>query len=130
MSPPPKLSRRALTIAGIAGAAAAVVAGAIYEVPKLIKHRARGEYADLVNRLDDPEKAAMLGRVIIVNVHSDVGPTIDELAAKDLKKRMATKSLQELMSKDASQISRVVEADGWVIPLVLAELCVLAAESL
>jgi hypothetical protein len=132
MSPPPKLSRRTMTMGGIAGAAAAVVAGAIYEVPKLLRHRASGEHADLVNRLEDPEKAAVLGRWLQQNApgRSDIaGPSLEELAAKDLKKRVANRPLQELMVKDAADTSRLVEADGWVIPLVLAEFCILAAQA-
>ena len=62
MSPPPKITRRSLTLGGMAAAGMAVIAGAIYEVPKLLKRRASGQYADLVNRLDNPEQAAMLGR--------------------------------------------------------------------
>jgi hypothetical protein len=130
MSPPPKLSRRTLTIGGIAGAAAVVVAGAVYEAPKLFKRRLHGEYADLVGKLNDPEKAALLGKRIQANAFpSDVGPSLEELAAKDLKKRMARNTLAELMAKDASDMAHVIEADGWVIPLVLGELCILAAQS-
>jgi len=129
MSPPPKLSRRSLTIGGIAAGAAAVVAGVVYEAPKLFKRRLHGEYAELVGKLGDPEKAALLGKRIQANVFSDVGPSLEELAAKDLKKRMARNTLPELMAKDASDMAHVIEVDGWVIPLVLGELCTLAAQS-
>jgi len=129
MSPPPKLSRRTLTIGAIAAGGAAVIAGAIYEVPKLFKHRLHGEYAELVGKLNDPEKAALLGRHIQANAFSDVGPSLEELAAKDLKKKMARNTLPELIKKDASDIASVVEVDGWVIPVTVAELCILAAQS-
>jgi hypothetical protein len=122
MSPPPKLSRRTLTFGAIAVAGVAVVAGAVYEVPKLVKHRARGEHADLVNRLSDPEQAAIVGRAI----HMDTG---EESAAGDLKRRLSKKSLQQLAADDSLELHRMVEADGWVLPLAVAELCVLAAQA-
>ena len=122
MSPPPKLSRRTLTFGAIAAAGAAAIAGAVYEVPRLFKHRARGEYAELVNRLGDPEQAAIVGRA----VHLDAG---EESAASDLKKRLSKKTLQQLAAEDSSDLHRMVEADGWVLPLAVAELCVLAAQA-
>ena len=122
MSPPPKLSRRTLTFGAIAAAGAAAVAGAVYEVPRLMKHRARGEHADLVNRLADPEQAAVVGRTI----HLDAG---EESAANDLKKRLSKKTLQQLAADDSLELHRMVEADGWVLPLAVAELCVLAAQA-
>ncbi|HEX4293016.1 MAG TPA: hypothetical protein VHZ29_02675 [Rhizomicrobium sp.] len=122
MSPPPKLSRRTLTFGAVAAAGVAVVAGAVHEVPRLIKHRARGEHADLVNRLSDPEQAAIVGRAI----HLDAG---DESAAGDLKKKLSKKTLQELAAEDSLELHRMVEADGWVLPLAVAQLCVLAAQA-
>jgi hypothetical protein len=128
MSPPPKISRRALTLGGIAAAGAAAVAGAVYEVPRYFKRRARGHYADLVNRLDDPEQAAILGKAVD-RAPGDAGQSFVEEAASDLKKRLSNENLSRLMLDDATDIRRMVEADGWVIPLALAELCVLAAQS-
>ena len=128
MSPPPKISRRTLTLGGIAAACAAMIAGAVYEVPRLFKHRARGHYADLVNRLDDPEQAAIVGKAVD-RASGDAGPSFEEEAAGDLKNRLAKQSLSQLIQDDSTDIRRMVEADGWVIPLALAEICVLAAES-
>ena len=131
MSPPPKISRRTMTLGGIAAGAAAIIAGAVYEIPKLFKHRARGHYADLVNRLDDPEQAAIVGRAFrATNFLGDVVPTFEDLAAADLKKRLARNTLPELMAQDSAGKQPMTEADGWVLPAVLAELCVLAYESI
>lgn len=130
MSPPPKLSRRNVTIGGIAVAGAAMAAGALYELPKLFKRRARGEYADLVNRLDDPDQAAIVGRAVQrTNFLGDVGSPFEELSSADLKKRLSARTLPQLMADDSAGTRPMPEADGWVIPLVLVELCVLAAES-
>lgn len=122
MSPPPTISRRAFTFGAAAAVGAALVAGAIYEVPKLFKRRARGEYADLVNRLADPEQAAVVGRA----VHLDAG---EETIANELKKRLAKKSLAEIAAEDSAKLERTAEADGWVLPLAIAQLCTLAAQA-
>ncbi|MBV9992913.1 MAG: hypothetical protein JOZ72_16670 [Alphaproteobacteria bacterium] len=126
MSPPPKLSRRTLTIGGIAAAGAAVIAGAAYEAPRLFKRRAHGEYAELVNRLDDPDQAAAIGRA--VQMHNLDSP-LEELSEADLKKRLAKRTLPELMDQDCTRIETMSEAGGWVIPYTLVELCILAAAS-
>jgi hypothetical protein len=122
MSPPPKLSRRAVTIGGIAGAVAAVVAGALYEIPKLLKHRPHGEYADLVNRLDDPEKAAIVGRAM----PEHAALTKEELS--ELKTALAAAPLSDVALADARD-DRLREADGWVLPATVATLCALAAQA-
>jgi hypothetical protein len=121
MSPPPKLSRRTLTIGGIAAGAAAVIAGAVYEAPKLFKRRPHGEYAELVGKLSDPEKAAAVGRVI------EDHPSKEELS--ELKSMLAKTSLADIATAD-SKNDRLAEADGWVLPATLATLCALAAQSI
>ncbi|HWA90589.1 MAG TPA: hypothetical protein VG889_11165 [Rhizomicrobium sp.] len=121
MSPPPKLSRRSVTIGGIAAAGVAVVAGAAYELPKLFKHRAHGEYADLVNRLDDPDQAALLGKQV-----ADAADGALREAASDIRTRLAHTSLPDLLAEDAAS-GRVNEIDGWVLPESLAQLCAMAA---
>lgn len=118
MSPPPKLSRRQVTLGGIALAAAAAVAGAVYEVPRLFKHRATGEYADLVNLLDEPDQAAVVGRA----VQDD---SIKEEAA-GLRATLKDRRLVDVLDGDLAQ-ARLAEADGWVLPQTLATLCALAA---
>ena len=121
MSPPPKLSRRSLTIGGIAGATAAIVAGVVYEAPKLFKRRLHGEYAELVGKLNDPEKAAIVGRVI------EDHPSKEELS--ELKTALAKTPLTDIATADAKNDS-LAEANGWVLPATLATLCALAAQSI
>jgi hypothetical protein len=122
MSPPPTVSRRTLTLAGLGAALTAVVAGAVYEVPKLSKRRARGQYADLVNRLEDPEQAAIVGRAL------SAGEVPPEDTAKALRKKLAQRGLREVIADDEAA-RRMVDANGWVLPGTLAELCRLAAQS-
>jgi hypothetical protein len=122
MSPPPTISRRGFTLGAAAAAGVALIAGAVYEVPKLFKRRARGQHADLVNRLADPEQAAIVGRA----VHLDAS---EDSIANELKKRFAKNSLTELAAEDSAKIERTAEADGWVLPLAVAQLCSLAAQA-
>jgi len=111
-----------LTIGGIAAGGAAIIAGAVYEAPKLFKRRPHGEYADLVSKLGDPEKAAVVGRAI-----QDRGSlTKEELS--ELKTALAAKPLADVAAADAKD-DRLTEADGWVLPVTLATLCALAAQS-
>ena len=114
MSP---LSRRNVTIGAIAATAAAV--GAVYEAPRLFKPRAKGQYAEIVNLLDEPDKAAVVGRAI-----RDAAP---ERTEAELKKRLHGRKLTALVEEDLPHIDRMAEAQGWVIPATLAEVCVLAA---
>jgi len=120
MSPPPKLSRRTLTIGAIAAGGATLVAGVVYEAPKLFKHRLHGEYAELVGKLSDPEKAAIVGRVI------EDHPSKEELS--ELKTALAKTSLTDIATDDTKK-DRLTEANGWVLPATLATLCALAAQS-
>lgn len=133
MSPPPKLTRRGMTVGGVVAIGAAIVAGGIFEGPRLLRRRARGQYADLVNRLDNPEQAAALGKAIQYNsVEGNMlpdGRSLTEFAAEDLRTRLSKKPLTELISEDATDPKKVVEIDGWVLPLALFEICMLAAES-
>lgn len=120
MSPPPKLSRRSVTLGGIAVAAAAAVGGAIYEAPRLFKHRASGEYADLVNRLDDTEAAAAVGRSVAAdNLHE---------IASDIRAQLKKHPLSGLLAQDAAD-GKLAEAGGWVLPATLALLCAMAAQT-
>ena len=121
MSPPPKLSRRTVTIGGIVAGGAALVAGVVYEAPKLFKRRLHGEYAELVGKLNDPEKAAIVGSAI------EDHPSKEELA--ELKTALAKTSLADTATADAKN-DRLVEANGWILPATLATLCALAAQSI
>ncbi len=132
MSPPPKITRRGMTIGGAVAIGAALVAGGIFEGPRLFKRRARGRYADLVNRLENPEQAALVGRAVLDGAYQGFrdDPPFEEEASSDLRERLAENSISQLMSSDSEMISHMVEADGWVIPVVLAELSILAAKSI
>jgi hypothetical protein len=122
MSPPPNVSRRAVGIGALVGALAALGAGAIYELPRLLRHRARGEYADLVNRLDDPEKAALVGRTM-----PERAPSKEDLA--ELRSALTNTALADVATADARE-NRLEEADGWILPTAVATLCALAAQAI
>jgi hypothetical protein len=127
MSPPPKITRRGMTLGGAVAIGAAIVAGGIFEGPHLFKRRARGRYAEIVNQLDNPESAALVGKS--VEMITPDGMTMAEESARDLKARLSKQSLSALMNDDARMLESMAEANGWVVPLAFAEICVLAAES-
>jgi hypothetical protein len=127
MSPPPRITRRGMTIGGVVAVGAAIVAGGIFEGPRLFKRRARGRYADMVNQLDNPESAALVGKS--VEMVTPDGMTTVEESARDLKERLAKQPLSALVKNDMNALDGMVEAGGWVVPISLAEVCVLAAES-
>jgi hypothetical protein len=133
MSGADKVTRRTITVGGAAAIGAAIVAGGIFELPKLFRRKARGPYAGLVNRLDDPERAAIVGRAIPPGNFEGAAPPGSEspqAVAAALRKRLAGRSLQTVMAEDSSDLRNMVEVEGWVLPLSLLELCLLAAKSI
>ncbi len=122
MSPTPKISRRAVTLAGLGVAAAAAIGGIVLEAPRLLRRRARGQYADLVNRLNDPDQAAVVGRAL----QSHAVPAKEDLDA--LRAALAKKPFTDVIAADAAE-GNLLEADGWILPATLAALCILAAQS-
>jgi hypothetical protein len=140
MSPPPKITRRGMTVGGITAIAAAIVAGGIFEAPRLFKRRAKGEYADLANHLDNPEQAAIVGNAVRKEVEENLGfgPSGDDFGSIDmgmhksaprLRQELTKHSVSEIVASDVAG-GQLSEADGWVIPLTLAELCMYAADSI
>jgi hypothetical protein len=100
-----------------------VAAGAIVEGPRLLRKRPRGAYSGLVGRLDDPEQAAIVGRAMRASGASA------KAAADDLAKRLAGRSLPDVLSDDVRNMDGVAEIEGWIVPKTLAQLCLLAAQS-
>jgi hypothetical protein len=127
MSPPPKITRRSMTIGGAVAIGAAVVAGGIFEIPKFIKRRARGHYADLVNRLDDPEQAAIVGKAVHMDRPDGTTPSLEDAAAS-VRLELKARSLPDLLARDVVS-GELMEAGGWVLPATLAKLCSMAAQS-
>jgi hypothetical protein len=116
-----------MTIGGIAAVGAVIVAGGVFEGRQLFKHRASGRYAEIVNQLDNPEAAALIGKS--VEMITPDGVTMADEAARDLKARLAKQPLSALMADDAAVLETMAEAGGWIIPLALAEICILAEQS-
>jgi hypothetical protein len=128
MNASPKLSRRTMALGGALAVSAAIAAAGFLDFPRLARRRAHGPYAEIVNKLSNPALAATVGRTIKQNP-SGAAPVSTRAAASDLAARLANHSISELMANDASAIERIVEADRWAIPLALAEICALAADS-
>jgi len=127
MSPPPKITRRSVTIGGAVAIGAAIVAGGIFEIPKFIRRRARGHYADLVNRLDDPGQAALVGKAVETGRPDGTTPSLEDSAA-NIRLELKGQALPDLLARDVAS-GELTEAGGWVLPATLATLCSMAAQS-
>ncbi len=127
MSPPRRLTRRAVAGGAIAVGTAAAAAVALRVAPGFFRQRAHGAYADLVNRLGDPSQAARVGSAWLDG--DGQGRRIGaRRAADDLRRGLAGRSLDQLLLDDTVRDGGLVEVSGWVLPLSLAKLCLLAAQ--
>lgn len=119
------VARRPLLAALGALAGMGVAGGAFYEASGLLGWGAsRGPYGDLLAGLGDQNKAAMVGRAVLANVHS-FQPT---KVAESLHQAIGRTPLAAILMQDAIQ-GRIVETQGWVLPQTLAQLCGLAAQA-
>ena len=128
MSPPPKITRRSMTVGGAVAIGAAIVAGGIFEIPKFIKRRARGHYADLVNLLNDPEQAAIVGKTVHFDRPDGTTSSLED-AASALRLELNGHALSDRLSREITS-GELTEANGWVMPTTLATLCSMAAQSI
>jgi hypothetical protein len=113
-------------IAGLAAVTAAVAAGIGIDAIEPRHKRATGPDANLVNHLDDPATGAIVGRAILKDV-SNPATALRE-ARTFAQSRLASASLPTAVSVDIAQ-NFLAEANGWVLPITLGALCVLATES-
>jgi hypothetical protein len=119
------LTRRPVLI-GLAATVAAVATGIALDIPNLFRRRATGPYASLVNAVEDPDSAAIVGRAILGRV--PLTGKLLEQSASFARDRLAKETLQDATAVDAAR-SFLVEADGWVLPITLGTLCILATQS-
>lgn len=124
---PTRVTRRSVAIGGSIAVALGLAAVGI-NAPRWF--RAKTAYDDLLNKLIDRDAAVTVGRQAIDQMRegSDLaGPEDmpDELA-KLLRARLADKSLADVAHADIVE-GHVVEVRGWVMPITLIMLCVLAA---
>ncbi|HXC55117.1 MAG TPA: hypothetical protein VNU97_07470 [Rhizomicrobium sp.] len=124
-------SRRAVAIGG--GIAAALGIGALgLTVPRLLgRHYRQSRYDDLLAQLVDREAAVRVGQAAIATIKSSArsappqGPDQKALA-KVLRQRLERRTLAEVTDSDLAQ-GFLVEVQGWVMPITLVMLCMLAA---
>lgn len=119
------LSRRPV-VAGLAAVTAAALAGIVADLITPKHRRVSGPYAALVNQLDNPQAAKVIGAAILAKA-ADIGAAIRGANAF-AKERLATQKLANATSIDIEQ-GFVTEANGWVIPITLGALCVLASQA-
>jgi hypothetical protein len=118
-----EIARRPLIAGALGVLGIAVVGGAAYEVPLLFRRRyPPTPFDDLLDRLSDRESARRLGAAVL-----RMGPAFDAgVAAQKLRTEFAQKPLAEIVETDLSE-NRLVEVQGWVLPMALTQLCALAA---
>lgn len=114
-------------LAGLLGVGGiAVIAGGGVIASGVLDSRYRATpYDDLLGLLADRQASARLGRAAIARMHRF---NVREAAA-GLRKRLKTSDWNDVVQADATA-NRTVEADGWVLPQALAELCALDAATI
>jgi hypothetical protein len=119
------LSRRPV-IAGLAATAVAALTGIVADLLGPRHRRVSGPYAALVNQLDNPQAAKVVGSVILAKTaNTDVAIREAQAFASE---RLTKQRLTSAISTDIDR-GFVTEANGWVIPITLGALCVLASRS-
>jgi hypothetical protein len=99
------------------------IGGAIYETPKLFKRRyAPTPYDDLLDLAPDRAAAVRVGYSVYIDT-----PIESEKIARGLRSTLARQSLLAAVDSDLKK-HLTVEAGGWVLPITIIELCVLAAQ--
>jgi hypothetical protein len=118
------------SLAGLLGIAAA--GGLVYEGAYVFGRRyPHTKFDDLLDQLPDRESAAKLGRAVIAQIHSHTDVPIPAMApraiAADLRTGAGQGSIPRAMAAEIAQ-GRLVAIQGWVLPLSLVQVSVLAAE--
>ena len=112
--------RRRSVIAGMAAAGAAVAAGLYRFTDLFVKHYPPTPYDDLLVQLEDRQQASKLGANLAQ------APDAPALAA-ELRAGLKPGALRAAAEADVAA-GRLMEADGWVVPRVIALLSALAAK--
>jgi hypothetical protein len=102
----------------------------IYEGPRLLERRyRRTKYDDLLDQLSDRESAAKLGKIALdqARARSDVViPFNAKTVARELREGPGKGSLARAAAFDIGQ-GRLVEVQGWVLPVSEVAVAALAA---
>lgn len=111
-------------LAGLLGVGGiAVIAGGGVIASGVLDSRYRATpYDDLLDLLADRQASARLGRAAIANMRAF---NVRDAAAA-LRARLKTSDWNDVVLADANA-NHIVEADGWVLPQSLAQLCALDA---
>jgi hypothetical protein len=125
-------SRRAVAIGGSIAAALGITALGV-TVPRLLGHRYRqSAYDDLFAQLQDRDAAVRVGRATLNQRHGlpplGAGGLQDsKTLARALRQRLERRTLHEVTDSDLAQDS-LTEVQGWVMPVTVVLLSVLAAD--
>jgi hypothetical protein len=118
----PGYSRRAVAVGGSIAAALGLTALGV-TVPRLLGHRyRRTPYDDLLAQLVDRDAAVKLGKEARV-----LGPHGIPDLPNGLRQRLKGRTLADVTREDLAK-GLVVEVKGWVLPVTLVLLSMLAAQ--
>ena len=126
MTTPKQFLSRRPVLAGLAGLAALAGAGIVFDVVRPTHKAATGPYADLVDAVGDPDNAKIVGNAILAqapNKHIALRE-----AALFAKERLVAGSLASVTAVDVAH-NFLTEANGWVLPITLGSICLLATQS-
>jgi len=125
-----RFTRRSVAIGG--GIAVALGLAAVgVNAPRWF--RAKTAYDDLLDQLVDREAAVRIGRDVQDIVYHTPGPVNLLLGGADgladeMRKRLNGRKLRDVTQEELAQ-GRLVEVRGWVMPVTLVVLCLLAAKA-
>ena len=118
------VSRRPLLAALGALIGVGIVGGGGYEASRWWhRHREHSAYDDLLANFDRDDGIAV-GNAVLAQSKDFQAHQV----AKELRMRLGHRPLTALLDEDAVQ-GRIVETQGWVIPISLAQLCALSAKA-
>lgn len=104
--------------------------GLVYEIPRLFARRyPRTKFDDLLDQVPDREGAAKLGHTAMAQIerHTDIFVPWAERAARDLRNGPGKGSIARAVEADIVE-GRLVELEGWVLPISLVLVSIIAAE--
>ena len=120
------ITRRSLFAAGAIAAAGVATAGGwfVFHI-----RQPRGPYDDILAQIPDRDAAVRVGQALLKRMDAQVPNDLyrPTLEPKGLAESLRKRPLIEAMADDAAK-GRVVEVDGWVMPVSFAAACMLAAK--
>ena len=111
-------------IVGASGLLAAVAAGVYRFTDLFVKHYPPTPYDDVLVQLVDRAHAVQVGKQ--VRSGDLVIENFDDRLAREIRQRLSGADMKAVTEKDIV-VGKMIEIDGWQMPMTLVMTCVLAA---